>query len=254
MRLTGKFALVTGGSDGIGLGICKAFAHEGAELCIVGRSEEKLANAGRQLGDAVKILVSADLSTDGGIDTVIEQVKKTGRTLDILVNNAAVAQLSSFEKVTTEQYQYSMALNVAAPFFLAQRLLPHMTERAASIINISSYFANKMIMNRPLSVYSASKGAINSLTKSLAYELGSRGIRVNAIAPGTVDTPMRRQSVEAMSEENQVELQKYVERSYPLGRIGQPSDFGGIAVFLASDESSWVTGGIFAVDGGFTAG
>src|SRR5262245_6544125 len=101
MRLLGKFALVTGGSDGIGLAMCEAFAREGAELCIVGRNEQKLASVGRQLGSADKtLLVPADLSTDSGIATVVEQVKKAGRSLDVLVNNAAVAHLGAFESVS----------------------------------------------------------------------------------------------------------------------------------------------------------
>jgi NAD(P)-dependent dehydrogenase (short-subunit alcohol dehydrogenase family) len=254
MRLQKKVALITGGSEGIGLAICEAFAREGADLYIVGRSEEKLAHAQKQLNGAAKALISADLSTEPGIDAVVNEIRRSGRSLDILVNNAAVAHLGAFESITVEQYNYSLALNVSAPFFLTQRLLPILTQPGASIINISSYFANKMITNRPLSVYSLSKGAINSLTKSLAFELGPRGIRVNAIAPGRVNTPMRKKSVEAMSKENQDALQQYIERSYPLGVIGEPSDFGGIAVLLASEEASWVTGSIFAVDGGFTAG
>jgi NAD(P)-dependent dehydrogenase (short-subunit alcohol dehydrogenase family) len=254
MRLQGKRVLITGGSEGIGLAIGEAFAREGAKLCLVGRSAEKLVRAQQHLGEAVESLIPADLAIDQGIDTVVEQVTAAGRALDILVNNAAVAHLAAFENVTAEQFQYAVALNVSAPFFLTQRLLPHLAPHGGSVINISSYFAQKMIMNRPLSVYSLSKGAINALTKSLAFELGPRGIRVNAIAPGTVDTPMRRQSVAAMPQEHQIELQKYVERSYPLGRIGQPSDLAGMAVFLASDEAAWVTGGIFAVDGGLTAG
>jgi NAD(P)-dependent dehydrogenase (short-subunit alcohol dehydrogenase family) len=122
------------------------------------------------------------------------------------------------------------------------------------VINISSYFADKMIPNRPSTLYSLSKGAINSLTKSLAYELGKRGIRVNAIAPGTVDTAMRRASIENLPAEAQAELQRFVDRSYPLGRIGQVSDIGGIAVYLASNEASWTSGGIFSINGGLTAG
>ena len=109
-------------------------------------------------------------------------------------------------------------------------------------------------MGRAMSVYSLSKGALNSLTKALAFELGPRGIRVNPVAPGSVDTPMRRKSIEVMSKDDQVELKRYVERSYPLGRIGQPSDLGGIVVFLASQEAAWATGGVLAIDGGFTAG
>jgi len=253
MRLGGKRALVTGGSDGIGLAIAEAFLREGAEVLIVGRDAGKLGAAREKLGAGVETL-SADLATSAGIDAVVDQVKKSGRSLDILVNNAGVAFLVAFETVSEEQFQQSFALNVTAAFFLTQRLLPHLTPTGASVINISSYFANKMIPKRPSSLYSLSKGALNSLTKSLAFELGPRGIRVNAIAPGTVDTAMRRKSIVNLPAEAQAELKAHVERSYPLGRIGQTSDLAGIAVYLASDEAAWTSGGIFAIDGGYTAG
>ena len=121
MRLQGKLAVVTGGSEGIGLAICEALAREGADLVIVGRTMAKLSAAQQQIGHAARTLVSADLSTEPGIDAVVEQVRQLGRPLDILVNNAAVAHLGAFESITVEQYNYSLALNVAAPFFLTQR-------------------------------------------------------------------------------------------------------------------------------------
>ncbi|MER8727378.1 SDR family oxidoreductase [Mesorhizobium sp. M1027] len=252
MRLGGKRALVTGGSEGIGLAIAEAFSREGADVLIVGRDGKKLDAAREQLGNNVETL-SADLSASAGIDTVVEHARR-GPPLDILVNNAGVAFLVPFETVSQDQFQQSFALNVTAVFFLTQRLLPHLAPGAASVINISSYFAHKMIPKRPSSLYSLSKGALNSLTKSLAFELGPRGIRVNAIAPGTVDTAMRRRSIENLPEAAQAELKAYVERSYPLGRIGRTSDLAGIAVYLASDEAAWTSGGIFAIDGGYTAG
>ncbi|TIU84968.1 MAG: SDR family oxidoreductase, partial [Mesorhizobium sp.] len=141
-------------------------------------------------------------------------------------------------------FQHSFALNVTAAFFLTQQLLPHLSA-GASVINISSYFASKMIPKRPSSLYSLSKGALNSLTKSLAFELGPRGIRVNAIAPGTIDTAMRRKSIVNLPQQAQDELKAYVERSYPLGRIGRPADVAGMAVHLASDEAAWTSGSIF---------
>ncbi|CCV13007.1 SDR family oxidoreductase [Mesorhizobium sp. STM 4661] len=197
--------------------------------------------------------ISADLATSAGIDAVVEHVRHSSGPLDILVNNAGVAFLVPFESVSEDQFQQSFALNVTAAFFLTQGLLPHLAA-AASIINISSYFANKMIPKRPSSLYSLSKGALNSLTKSLAFEIGPRGIRVNAIAPGTVDTAMRRRTVDNLPTAAQAELKAYVERSYPLGRIGRTRDLAGIAVYLASDEAAWTSGGIFAIDGGYTAG
>ncbi|ETA72411.1 MULTISPECIES: SDR family NAD(P)-dependent oxidoreductase [Mesorhizobium] len=257
MRLLDKRTLVTGGSDGIGLAIAEAFLREGADVLIVGRDAGKLDAARQKLAalgrpSAVETS-SADLATSLGVATVVEQVKETGRPLDILVNNAGVAYLVPFESVSEAQFQHSFALNVAAAFFLTQGLLPHFGA-GASIINISSYFARKMIPKRPSSVYSLSKGALNSLTRSLAFELGPRGIRVNAIAPGTVDTAMRRKTVDNLPAEAKAELKAYVERSYPLGRIGRPDDLAGMAVYLASDEAAWTSGGIFAVDGGYTAG
>lgn len=258
MRLGGKRALITGGSDGIGLAIAESFLREGADILIVGRDARKLEAAHKYLAAANKDgpnieTLSADLAASEGIDTVVRKVKKSGQPLDILVNNAGVAFLVPFDTVTEAQFAQSFALNVTAVFFLTQRLLPHLAANA-SVINISSYFANKMIPKRPSSLYSLSKGALNSLTKSLAFELGPRGIRVNAIAPGTIDTAMRRKSIENLPETAQQELAAYVERSYPLGRIGRTGDLGGIAVYLASDEAAWTSGGIFAVDGGYTAG
>ncbi|MCX7305141.1 MAG: SDR family oxidoreductase [Hyphomicrobiales bacterium] len=252
MRLRGKRALVTGGSEGIGLAIAEAFAEEGAAVAIVGRDAGKLASARTKLAGRAET-IQADLTTSEGIDKVATVVAAAGRPLDVLVNNAGVAFLVPFETVTDEQYRNSFALNVTAVFFLTQKLLPQLGP-GASVINISSYFAGKMIPKRPSSLYSLSKGALNSLTKSLAFELGPRGIRVNAIAPGTIDTAMRRRSVDNLPDAAKAELKAYVERSYPLGRIGQAADVAGMAVHLASDESAWTSGAILAVDGGYTAG
>ncbi|MCA0033394.1 SDR family NAD(P)-dependent oxidoreductase [Mesorhizobium sp. B263B2A] len=257
MKLRNKRALVTGGSDGIGLAIAEAFLREGADMLIVGRDAGKLEAAREKLTATGPVgtveTLSADLAVSPGIAAVVEHVNGAGQPLDILVNNAGVAYLVPFETVSEAQFQHSFALNVTAAFFLTQGLLQHFGA-GASVINISSYFANKMIPKRPSSLYSLSKGALNSLTKSLAFELGPRGIRVNAIAPGTVDTAMRRKTVDNLPAEAQAELKAYVDRSYPLGRIGHPDDLAGIAVYLASDDAAWTSGGIFAIDGGYTAG
>ncbi|RVD38872.1 MAG: SDR family oxidoreductase [Mesorhizobium sp.] len=257
MRLHGKRALITGGSDGIGLAIAEAFLREGADVLIVGRDAGKLEAARQKLTASGPVgtveTLSADLATSPGIAAAVEHAKASGRPLDVLVNNAGVAYLVPFETISEAQFQHSFALNVSAAFFLTQGLLQHFGT-GASVINISSYFADKMIPKRPSSLYSLSKGALNSLTKSLAFELGPRGIRVNAIAPGTVDTAMRRKTVDNLPVEAKAELKAYVERSYPLGRIGRPDDLAGMAVYLASDEAAWTSGAIFAIDGGYTAG
>lgn len=254
MRLTGKFAVLTGGSDGIGLGIAEAFAANGADLCLVARNRNKLDAAAATLrasGGTVEV-IAADLGDQSGVDEVVVALQKMGRPLDVLVNNAGTGAFTAFGQVTREEYDRIIGLNVTAPFFLTQALIPQLRQPGASVINLSSYFARKMLAGRPSSVYSLTKGALNSLTKAMAFELAPRGIRVNAIAPGTVDTPLRRRTIASLPHEQQQAIADLAKRSYPLGRIGTAKDLGGIAVYLASDESEWTTGSIIAVDGGLT--
>jgi len=254
MRLSGKFAVVTGGSDGIGYGIAEAFVRNGAEVCLIARNPDKLLSAAQKLeaaGGRVTVL-SVDLGAPDGVERAMSGLKNLGRSIDILVNNAGTSAFVPYLEASREQYDYSVNLNVTVPFFLTQAVAPLMPAGSGAVINISSYFAHKMLPGRPSSIYSLTKGALNSLTKAQAYELASRGIRVNAIAPGTVDTELRRRTIAAMPEEDQRAMGELVKRLYPLGRIGKATDLGGIAVFLASSEAEWTTGAIFDIDGGLT--
>ncbi|MHA7064135.1 SDR family NAD(P)-dependent oxidoreductase [Azospirillum argentinense] len=254
MRLANTFAVVTGGSDGIGCAIAEAFAREGADLCLVARNPEKLADAAARLavnGTRV-VTVAADLGQPDGLERAAAEIGGFGRAVHTLVNNAGTATFVPYLEADRTQYEHSVALNVTAPFFLTQALVPLMPAEGGAVINISSYFAGKMLPGRPSSLYSLTKGALNSLTKAMAYELAPRGIRVNAIAPGTVDTELRRRTIAAMPEDDQRAMAELVKRLYPLGRIGKAGDLGGIAVFLASPEAAWTTGAVFAIDGGLT--
>ena len=253
MRLAGKFAVITGGSDGIGLGIAEAFARNGAGLAIVARDPKKLAAAKAKLEPqgAEVTEIAADLTADDAVETVSARIKALGRSIDILVNNAGTSTFVPYLDATRAQYDYSINLNVTVPFFLTQKIAPLMPS-GGSIINIGSYFAKKMLPGRPSSIYSLTKGALHSLTKAQAFELAPKGIRVNAIAPGTIDTDLRRRTIAAMPEAAQQAMTELVKRIYPAGRIGKISDMGGIAVFLASDESECTTGAVFAIDGGLT--
>lgn len=249
MRLAGKRALVTGGSEGIGRAIAAAFRAEGAEVTIIGRSADKLARAGAAHDLRT---CAADLSTEDGVAAVVAAIG--GAPLDILVNNAGRAILAPFEAVSRAAFEGLMALNVTAPYFLTQALLPCLTAPGGAVLNISSYFAAKNIPGRPSSPYSVSKGALDAMTRTLAFELGPRGIRVNAIAPGTTDTPMRRSTVDNLPAEKQQALADYVRASYALGRIGQPEDIAAMAVHLCSDAAAWTSGAVIPVDGGYTCG
>jgi NAD(P)-dependent dehydrogenase (short-subunit alcohol dehydrogenase family) len=253
-RLAGKMAVVTGGSDGIGLAIAKAYAAEGASVILVARDPDKLERAAASIRalDAEVQTYTVDLSQERQREELMETlaIVNPGRKIDVLVNNAGMSVFTPLGQITLQEFDQQVSLNVGAALFLTQSLLPMMRAPGASVINVSSYFASKLLWNRPSAVYSLTKGALNSLTKAMAFELAPRGIRVNAIAPGTVDTPLRRRTIENLPPEQQASIAESIPRLYPAGRIGQVDDFNGIALYLASDESAWTTGAIMNVDGG----
>ncbi len=255
-RLFGKKAVITGGSEGIGLGIAKAMAQNGADILLIARNQDKLDRASHELkGYEVDInTLSADLSNTSMIDKLSKGILSKWNSIDILINNAGTAIFAPFSEISEQDYDLQMNLNVKAPYLLTQKLLPALEKSKASVINISSYLARKMISRALSSVYSMTKGAINSLTKELAYELGPKGIRVNAVAPGTVNTPLVQRNINNLSEKDKTRFAESIQSIYPLGRLGEPEDLGGIAVYLASDEAKWVTGAIFNIDGGLTTG
>jgi len=174
--------------------------------------------------------------------------------IDILVNNAGMANFKAFEDVTQEERGKLMSLNVDAPFVVTQKLLPALKKRKGNVINIGSYFVNKSLPNRPASIYAMSKGAIHTLTKSLAYELGQYKIRVNAIAPGTTYTPLVENALANMPERNREIFLNSIQTIYPLGRLGEVEDISALALFLASSQAQWITGAIIHADGGLTTG
>ena len=252
--LSGKKAVITGASDGIGFGIAKAFAKNGADVLLIARDSKKLDKASAELtGYGVNVkTISVDLSDITVTEKISEQILSEWDEIDILVNNVGIAKFTPFSDVMENEFDLQLNLNVKAPYLLTQRLLPALGKAKGSVINISSYFAQRMLPGRPSTVYSLTKGAINSFTKALAYELGPKAIRVNAIAPGTVNTPLVQSNINRLSVEERAKFYEMIKTIYPLGRIGEPDDLGGIAVYLASDEARWVTGSIINVDGGLT--
>ena len=254
-NLNNKNAVITGGSDGIGLGIAKAFAREGANLLLIGKDPEKLQRAQQELLNEFGVQVhtlSADLSKTETVTEVVKDIERLLPTVDILVNNAGLGKFVPFEQVDNTLYDAHFNLNVKAPYFLTQSLLPALVKSKGNVINISSYFAHRMLPNRATTVYSATKGALNSFTKALAFEVGHLGVRVNAIAPGSISTPQFNRNLQALTPEKQAAFEAMVKEIYPLQHIGTPEDIAKACVFLASDNASWITGTVLAVDGGLT--
>ena len=252
--LSGKRAVITGGSDGIGLGIAKAFAQNGAGVLLVARDEGKLresASALSSLGVEIKI-VSADLSDPKAVKHAAQQILSIWPELDILVNNAGMARFIPFVETDETDLDLHLNLNIKAPYILTQQLFGALAARKGVVINISSYFSHRMLPGRPSTAYSLTKGAIDAFTKALAYEAGSQGVRVNAIAPGTVNTPLVQTNIDRLTDEGRAKFAEMIKTIYPLGRIGEPDDVSGAAVFLASEQARWITGSILAVDGGLT--
>lgn len=245
-KLTGKVALVTGASKGIGAEIAKQLAAEGASV-VVNYSSSKTGAAavvdsiGKRGGKAVA--VQADVSRQSDIDRLFAEAKQQFGRVDILVNNAGIYEFSPLEAVTEQHYHKQFNLNVLGLILASQAAARQFGEEGGSIINISSVVSMTAFPNA--SVYSATKGAVDALTRSLGAELGPRKIRVNAINPGMVETEGVHSAGIAESD-----MRKQVEAQTPLGRIGQPSDIAGAAVFLASQDSAWITGETFRISGG----
>ena len=252
--LQNKNAIITGGSDGIGLGIAHEFAKNGANLILVGRELEKLKKAKNELEIyPIEIqFISVDLSDTKQIFSLSEEITKYFSKIDILVNNAGIGKFIPFSQTDETLLDLHLNLNVKTPYLLTQKLLSQLIESKGNVINISSYFAHRMLVGRTTTAYSLTKGAINSFTKSLAFEIGNQGVRVNAIAPGSISTPQFDRNLASLSTEKQDAFHKMVKNIYPLGKIGSVEDIAKMATFLASDNASWITGAVFAVDGGLT--
>ncbi|MDB6122999.1 MAG: oxidoreductase [Pedosphaera sp.] len=246
-KLTGKVAVVTGASKGIGASIAKQLAAEGASVVVNYASSkagaDKVVNEITSDGGKA-IAVQGDVSKKADIDRLFAETKKAFGQLDILVNNAGVYEFLPLEQVTGEHFHRLFNLNVLGLILTTQEAVKQFSSNGGNIINISSVASTGTPAGG--SVYSATKAAVDAVTKSLAKELGSRKIRVNSLNPGMVETEGFHAAGIADSD-----FRKQVEAQTPLGRIGQPQDIATVATFLASDDSAWITGETFVVAGGF---
>ena len=244
-KLEGKIALVTGGNSGIGLATAKQFVHEGAYVFITGRREPELAAAVKAIGRHVAG-VQGDVSNLGDLDRLFAQIKREKGTLDIVFANAGAAKYAPFGKITEEHYDSIFDINVKGLLFTVQKALPLMPDGASIILNASIVASKGLSAN---SVYSATKAAVRSFARTWTTDLKDRRIRVNAVSPGPIDTPGLNDLVASTGAGEQ--RLKMISNGVPLGRLGTPDEIARAVVFLASDDSSYVTGTELFVDGGF---
>ena len=245
MLLEGKVAIVTGASRGIGFAVAKAYACEGARLAVCGSREETAQKAVQELQKlcpgAQLLPVGVDVSDADAIRTMVARVMERWGKIDILVNNAGVTGAKPIFDMTDEDFESMIDINLTGPFKCTREVAKVMKQTGGCIINTSSLVGT--YASRMQTAYVASKFGINGLTKACARELGPYGIRVNAVAPGVVQTDMVAQSVDG-------QMLAALKGMTPLGRVAQPDELAGAYVYLASDAASFTTGAILAVDGG----
>ena len=246
-KFDGKVVLITGGSTGIGLATAQAFAKEGARVAITGRSQNNLENAVQNIhGEVLAIQASASDLND--IERMLEQTVQRFGPIDVMFLNAGPGGVQArIEEVTEETFDGFCDTNFKGPFFTIQKALPRLADNA-SIILCSSI--SNAIGQVGLGVYAGAKAAMRALARVLATELGPRGIRVNVVSPGFIDTPIFEKS--GVPEEARNEIRKMVAGMAKVGRIGRPEDIAGAVLYLASPESAYVIGAEIIVDGGYS--
>lgn len=245
--LNRKTAVITGGGSGLGLAIAKALAGNGAKVIITGRDKNRLQNACEEIGDACTY-IPADLSQLKAIPAFVEQLIQQAKTIDILVNNAGINMKKDALDVTDEEFQNIILTNQQAVFALTREISRHMAAtQQGNIIMISSMAAHYGLPK--VVAYTASKTAVEGMTRALAVELAEKGIRVNCIAPGFIATDM---SAKALNSDKD-RMQRVIART-PMRKLGHPDDVGYAAAFLASEGARFITGAVLAVDGGNSIG
>lgn len=251
--LSGKAALVTGASSGLGVEIAKALALAGADVAVLARRRDKLQDVAREVeASGVRChAVAADVTEWTQLERAVSEVEQALGKIDILVNNAGIAPLARAEKMPRDQWDDAIAVNLTAPFLLAQRVARGMIERreGGRIVNIASAVSGVANSVYPTVSYAASKAGLVNLTRQLAVEWARFDITVNAIAPGWFPTEM---SIDPRYGDVHPKYKEKMEQLTPLGRVGREGELMGAVIYLASPSSSFVTGTVLAVDGGWT--
>jgi NAD(P)-dependent dehydrogenase (short-subunit alcohol dehydrogenase family) len=243
-RFQGKVAVVTGGNSGIGLAAAKAFAREGAAVVITGRHEESLKAAERDLGGGA-MAIRADSSRMADLDVVMSRIRERFQKIDALFVNAGIGKFVPFDQVSEAFFDETVAINLKGVFFTVQKSLPLMGPGSAVVLN-ASINAHKGMPGT--TVYGATKAAVVNLAKTLSADLVERGIRVNAISPGPVESALLRRT--GMSEEQLDQTREWIRNQVPLKRFARAEEIAGAVLFLCSGDSSYVVGAEIVIDGG----
>jgi NAD(P)-dependent dehydrogenase (short-subunit alcohol dehydrogenase family) len=244
-KLEGKVALITGGNSGIGLATAKRFVNEGAYVFVTGRRRSELDAAVKEIGKNVAA-VQGDVANLDDLDRLFAQIKKEKGKIDVLFANAGIAKYAPLGAISEELYDSIFDINIKGVLFTVQKALPLLPDGASVILNASIVASKGFSSN---SVYSASKAAVRSFARTWTTDLKDRRIRVNAVSPGSTDTPGLNELL--ASSETGKERRKMISNTVPLGRLGTADEIAKAVVFLASDDSSYITGTELFVDGGF---
>lgn len=245
--MSNKVAIVTGGNSGLGLATAKKLCVEGTKVYIIGRSEDKLVSAKKECGENART-IAYDLSDLEGIPELIQGIQKEAGTIDILVNNAGINMKKNLWEVTDEEFQNIIGTNLNSVFAISREVVKVMKDQGSgSIVNISSMAAQYGLPK--VIAYSASKTAIEGLTRAMAVELAEFGIRVNCVAPGFIETPMTAKALNS-----DADRKNRVYARTPMGKMGQPDDIAEAVYYLANESAKFVTGTVLVVDGGNSIG
>ena len=243
MRLSGKVALVTGGSRGIGFAAAKILSENGAKVVITGKDKNRLEKSTSRISESLGIVANIKNTKDVK-NAISKTIEKFGK-LDILVNNAGIfPKIKQLHEIDEDEWNEVLDVNLTGQFRVTKEAIPHLQKTGGSIINISSDAGLKAYQGFNADAYSASKAALIILTKCWALEYAKNKIRVNCICPGVVDTDMTKPFLKTQKDK------EFMDNEHPIGRIGQPEEVAKAIMYFASDDASWITGAVLAVDGG----